>query len=60
MTPLEIANLRLKCAEPFIVTGSKVGLSDDTVFKQAEKLYEFVMKQPIEAKLGQAQAPIKK
>jgi hypothetical protein len=54
MTETERCNLRLKCAEPFIITGSKVSLSDETIFTQAEKLYQFVIKKPEEAKPGQA------
>lgn len=60
MTPIEIANLRLKCAEPFITTGSKVGLSDETIFIQAEKLYQFCVKDLDLSLTGKAKAPEKK
>ena len=50
MTALEIANLRLKCAEPYIMTGSKTGLTSGEVFEQAEKLYQFITKDLNEAK----------
>ena len=60
MTELEIANLRLKCAEPFIITGSKVSLSEDIIFSQAEKLYQFCIAPLNEAKPGQPKGPAKK
>jgi len=42
MTPLEKANLKLKCAEIAIVNGTKVDLTRDACMKAAEKIYTFV------------------
>lgn len=42
MTELEIAQLRLKCAEPFVTTASKSGIEKSDIFVYAERMYEFV------------------
>jgi hypothetical protein len=44
MTDLERAQLRLKCAEPFVSVASKHGLEKDQIFGYAEKMWEFVIK----------------
>ena len=41
LTEKETMELRIKCVEPFIITGSKAGLSSKEIFSQGEELWKF-------------------
>lgn len=49
LTPKEIVELRIKCLEPFVATGSKVGLEKMQVIECAEAAWQYAIK-PIEKK----------
>lgn len=60
LTPKELAELRLKCLEPFVVTGSKLGIEQDQVFRSAEKAFEFMVEPLKEDKPQIQRAPARK
>lgn len=43
LTPKDIVELRLKCLEPFVITGSKTGIEQGIVFESAKKAWNFVI-----------------
>lgn len=44
LTDFEVIQLRIKCAEPFISTGSKLGIEKEKVIELAEILWKFAIK----------------
>jgi hypothetical protein len=57
LTPEELAQIRIKCVEIFVVPCSKVGLEHNVPFDKGEKLFEVVKKEIMEAGFDKAQLP---
>jgi len=43
LTPMEMATIRLKCLEPFILSASRHGLEKRQVFDLARAAYDYVL-----------------
>lgn len=58
LTPYQIAELRLKCLEPFVKTASLHSLDKGEIYEHAEKTYKFIT-QPLSENKAKAENPVK-
>lgn len=55
-TPVELANLRVRCVEVFVNTASRIGIEKGEVFNLGQKLFEFATQTTEQKPAGKTQA----